>query len=385
MYKKLITILFFGFLFFMLIGNSVIYLSGSSETEIQTEDLDDSSYLKAMEQTKLGKYFFINMNGIAQNMLNRQVIHDSAGAIVKLNNGHLMSASQTKDVTATVNELEKTKIALEQKDIPMLWIGARVCPSVSGTELPTGSEGYEYDNEVINTYLAMLNERSIPYIDTYDVLSQNDCKWEENFYKTDHHWTTEAAFRVFQETCTVLNEEYNMGINDELFNRDSYEIESYPQSFLGSEGRRVGKYYAGLDDFELLYPGYDTEFTLEIPDKAITREGTFQEAVLNPEQDLGKYGFDDNPYYKYLGGDYPLVKITNHKQENSKKIMIVKDSFGIPVSSFLSLVSKEISIVDIRYSQERLIDFIDRENPDIVIFCYGPGYLGWPGIVELGE
>lgn len=385
MYKKLITILFFGFLFLMLIGNSVIYLSESSETEIQTEDLDDSSYLKAMEQTKLGKYFFINMNSIAQNLLDRQIVHDYIGDIIKLENGYLMSSSHAKEVTNTVNELEETKNTLEQKGISMLWIGARVCPSVEGTELPTGTQTYEHDNEVINEYLALLNEHNIPYIDSYDVLSQNNCKWEENFYKTDHHWTTEAAFNVFQETCTVLNEEYDFRINDELFDSDSYEREFYNQSFLGAEGRRVGKYYAGIDDFVLLYPGYDTQFTLEIPSKGITREGSFQEAILNPEQALGKYGFDDNPYYKYLGGDYPLVKIKNHKQGDGKKIMVVKDSYGIPVSSFLSLVSKELSIVDMRYSQERLIDLVNQENPDIVIFCYGPGYLGWTGIVELGE
>ncbi len=70
-------------------------------------------------------------------------------------------------------------------------------------------------------------------------------------------------------------------------------------------------------------------------------------------------------------------------QNNGKKIIVVKDSFGISFSSFLSLACEELSIVDVRYSEEPLENTIKHLQPDAVIFCYGPGYLGWTSIVSL--
>lgn len=89
---------------------------------------------------------------------------------------------------------------------------------------------------------------------------------------------------------------------------------------MGAEGRRVGKYYAGLDDFELIFPDFETDFTFSVPDKGIIRNGSFNNAILDDSQTLGKYGFDRNAYYKYIGGDYPFVKIENHMQKNKKRL-----------------------------------------------------------------
>ena len=35
-------------------------------------------------------------------------------------------------------------------------------------------------------------------------------------------------------------------------------------SYLGSLGRKVGKYYAGLDDFALIYPKFKTSFDVKM-------------------------------------------------------------------------------------------------------------------------
>lgn len=380
--KKLLVVCFLGFIYVMFLGNTFVYLRGEDADKLKTEAADDElTYLNAMNQTKIGKYFFINVNGGVQKLLGRRVIKDASGTLIKLNNGYLTTKSIMKDTSDTAAALEETYASLQEQGIDMLYVQARGVTSKEGKEFPTGMKGYA--NLTIDTFLKKLQEKNISYIDSYDVLIQNNVSWEQNFFKTDHHWKPEAAFNVYQKTCEILNDKYDFKIDEKYYNTDLLKKEKYEKSFLGAEGRRIGRFYAGLDDFELLYPDFQTEFTLNIPSKGIIREGSFEESILTNKEVLGKYRFDTNAYYTYLGGDYPLVTIKNHMQNNDKKIMVVKDSFGIPYSSFLALACEELNIVDVRYSEEQLGDIIKEMQPDMVIFCYGQGYIGMPKMVSL--
>ena len=381
MIKKIQIICFLSFLYVMFIGNTYLYLCGEDQNKTQVEEENKSNYLEAMSQTEIGKYFFINMYGEVQKLLCRHVINDASGQIIKLNNNYLASFGWIGDTSSTVDELEKTYLELDKKGISVLYIQARGILSREGKELPIGIQNN--DNILLDQYIEEIKSRNISCLDSYDILYKDTCGWEKNFYKTDHHWITESAFYVYANICEILNSDYNFKINEEYYDINSFCKEVYKKTFLGAEGRRVGKYYAGLDDFELIFPDFETDFTFSVPDKGIIRNGSFNNAILDDSQTLGKYGFDRNAYYKYIGGDYPFVKIENHMQKNKKKIMVVKDSFGIPVSSFLSLACEELNIVDVRYNEEQLRSIIEKECPDIVLFCYGGGYISYPGIVSL--
>lgn len=70
-------------------------------------------------------------------------------------------------------------------------------------------------------------------------------------------------------------------------------------------------------------------------------------------------------YDKYIEGDY-----------NDKKVLIVKDSFGLPVSAFMSTTCKNLTIYDPRCSHdESLTQFIQNGDFDLVIFVYNPESL----------
>jgi hypothetical protein len=75
------------------------------------------------------------------------------------------------------------------------------------------------------------------------------------FFKTDHHWKPETGIWANGKIMTYLQE---LGII-ENFNRswrdiDNFTVAVYKNSFLGSRGQRVGKYFAGVDDISLIYP-----------------------------------------------------------------------------------------------------------------------------------
>jgi len=75
----------------------------------------------------------------------------------------------------------------------------------------------------------------------------------------------------------------------------------------------------------------------------------------------------------YLTGDRDRFIIKNKATLSNKKILLLKDSFGVPVGAFLSLIAKEVDMLDLRYyKDEPLKDYIEKTKPDIVVFCYNP-------------
>lgn len=173
-------------------------------------------------------------------------------------------------------------------------------------------------------------------------------------------------------------------IDEKYYSETAFSVTTYENTFLGAEGRRTGIFYSGLDDISKIVPKYNTLFSVEIPSKNIKRTGDFSTTVIDESKKCEEYSFTDSSYYMYWGGDYPLVNIKNELCENDYKALIVKDSFGIPVSAFLTCCVSETTIVDLRYYQDTTLKvLIENEEPDMVIFVYGTGYLTNPTLFSL--
>ena len=78
-----------------------------------------------------------------------------------------------------------------------------------------------------------------------------------------------------------------------------------------------------------------------------------------------------NRYVSYFGADYPEVIIKNKAAENDLKLLIVKDSFGIPFSAFMSLMASETRMLDMRYYKDGTAEEYALEyRPDIVLYVF---------------
>jgi hypothetical protein len=105
--------------------------------------------------------------------------------------------------------------------------------------------------------------------------------YENDFFKTDHHWNLEGAFRAFCKLTAVLPD-YGFSVDPAWTDWDSYEKTVYEDSFLGSQGKRVGTLFAGLDDLTAIDPEFDTDFVFSCPSWGISRAGTMGESILFP-------------------------------------------------------------------------------------------------------
>ena len=98
------------------------------------------------------------------------------------------------------------------------------------------------------------------------------------------------------------------------------------------------------------------------------QNGSFEEAVLEWDY-IEDPNISTNRYAVYHG-DYEELRFLNHKAQNDKKVLIIKDSFGIPIYSFLSLGLREVRAIDLRLFEKNVAEYAAEYNPDLVILMY---------------
>lgn len=75
-------------------------------------------------------------------------------------------------------------------------------------------------------------------------------------------------------------------------------------------------------------------------------------------------------YSTFIGGDNPLTKYTTGTK-NGRKCVIVKNSYGNAFSVYLVSHYEEVYVVDLRYSNHNLIQLIEDNHINDLIFAIG--------------
>ncbi len=233
-----------------------------------------------------------------------------------------------------------------------------------------------YDKTAENTanLLASLEQQHIPYLDLRQ-RAADQLDRLSMFYRTDHHWQTETAFWAVGETVDFIRQETGLDLDPDGYYTDpaNYDFTVYDQCFLGSQGRRVGRYYNGLDNFTLITPSFATSYEVQyVDEKKETCTGGFTDTIVEDSF----LNMADTPYTNryaaYFGGDHMKVVIDNQQiGREGKRILVVKDSFGLPYSAFLSTMVDQLVMVDLRYYPiDELREYMEVNQFDLVIVMY---------------
>ena len=126
------------------------------------------------------------------------------------------------------------------------------------------------------------------------------------------------------------------------------------------------------------WPTYDTDIrrtTYRSQETVLEAEGTFKDAVIRWECYNNDKDCDySTEAYKAYGLTEAEEKFTNNKLTEGR-ILVVKDSFGASVSSFLSLCAHEVWGVDLRHSDKSIEEYVQEFQPDAVVFVYSQQVL----------
>lgn len=197
---------------------------------------------------------------------------------------------------------------------------------------------------------------SVKWVDAYSTLNKH--KAEKLYYKTDHHWTTQGAFYVFQEAAASL------GIEEDV--SDDYVSYTVTDSFNGVLASKSG---VGLDEKEQIDIYVPTEgdddVVVNYVDEGKKRTSLYDSSKLETRD---KYGV-------FFGGNTSVMDIRT-VSTSQKRLLVVKDSFADCFIPFLTPYYREIVVVDPRYYSGTMTDIMDTYRiTDILILYSGNTFM----------
>ena len=319
----------------------------------------------ALNENFWGKDVYINGYGALQKLQGKKIIEDldPSYTVYKLTNNQLIFKPAVVDIARFSNNVISLNEFLVEKEIPFLYVQVPYKYIRGYSSYPY----HEYDpvNDYADSFVGNLKDNGIKVLNLRDLAISSDIARSGMFFNTDHHWTTRTAFWAFSEIINELNRSFGFGMDTYYTDLGNYQVDTYPKSFLGSQGRRTGPIYSGLDDYDLIYPKFPTSLDLEIQVTNEKKKGDFGNTVLKKEYIASVV----QKYDIYWGVDYDKVTLTNENVQG-KRILIIKDSFGRPLSAFLSLAVHQMAMIDLRHYKASIKDYILEYKPDLVMVVY---------------
>ena len=308
-----------------------------------------------------GKFSFLNLNAFMRNLLGQREMN----GIVKLNNGYLFTPTAFVDdetLERNAASLANLNRLLSRTDTEFLVAIAPDTISKYDPQLPPGTE--EYVNDNLDRLIPMIEEQGINVMDFREVIHEDGLDQYTLMYKTDHHWKTTTGFYAYGKLADWIEERTGVGVDEEIRNIENYSITTYKNWHLGSRGERTGAMFAGIDDFDLILPEFETMVTDG------ERTGTFEELFFN----YGPFSEKDvtarATYVTALGpacGNYK-----NLLASNDLKILMVGDSFSEAVCAYMNISYGEIRYFYCLELDQFTVGYIEDYDPDVVICLYYP-------------
>lgn len=342
---------------------------------IEVRDVDKFiSDVDSVSQDVWYKNSLIDLNSIFYRGVNTLVVEKTDATVVKLENDYISFVPEVRtdeEISSAADKCAAFEKSLEQDGIEFLYVAAP--QKAYFGDVP--ADVPEKTNENYDSFVSEISHRGVTYLDLAERMRSAGLCMENAFFITDHHWLPEtglwAAGEIFNELKKVSGFEYD----DYVLSPDSYSSVYYDDVFLGSVGKKVGRYYTplGLDGISIITPKFDTELT--VTDYRGTFTGSFEDVLIFKSKLDSSALYTSNPYTAYTGGDFPLQVIENNvADENAQKLVVIRDSYACVVTPFLSLAADSLHIIDTRYWNESMSipDYIKSIGPDcVIVLCSG--------------
>ena len=320
---------------------------------------EDADTEQEMNAVFYEKEEFLKLNGMMRRMLGQRMLN----GVVRLNNGqltYLHAPIEEETLQQNADNITALYNYFAQRGIPFLFAVTPDKISMYDDELPPGYTDSSNDN--IEIFLQRLRDNGTPYIDLREDLHTIDPDLYRFFYKTDHHWTTEAGFYAF----TLLAEELQKAgiyIPEEVLDINNYTQEVHEKTLFGSWGQRVGRGFADEEDFALWIPTYDTQIVRGFD----SLRGTLGDVLYD------RTVFDTNTDgLVYDGVLLDTTRFVNEGHSNGQRILFIGDSMARTVIPYFVASFREFFWGDAYQSEGITEAKINEISPDVVILLMSP-------------
>lgn len=193
----------------------------------------------------------------------------------------------------------------------------------------------------------------------YNSLSQHVD--EDIYLRTDHHWAPLGAFYAAQEFAKLAGVPFK-----DLSAYDRKVVHGYVGSMYGySNDISVKKspedfvYYVPKISHTTTYRNYTVNKDFKVTSESAPATGPFF------------YHYKDGSggaYCTFMGGDQRLTHV-HSDAGTGRKLLIIKDSYGNPVPSFLFYSFDDIHVVDFRYFPRNMKQYVKDNGITDILFA----------------
>lgn len=225
-----------------------------------------------------------------------------------------------------------------------------LAPSASAIypeELPLGAPMIDED-AMLDDIFSRIGE-SAAVLDLRDTFTSH--KDEYLYFKTDHHWTPNGAYRAYEQFCALK------GLTP--FDRSTLE----PVTVEGFQGTHYSatRLWNVEDDVITYYP-FQNPMTIY----RITGEAQYEAETTEPLINTEKFSTRDK-YAAFLDGNNGYSVIEG---SGTGSILVVKDSYANSFIPYLTQNYAKIGVVDFRNFKYGLDSTIEQEGYDEVLVLY---------------
>ncbi len=297
-------------------------------------------------------------------------------ATIKLKNGYWTGYIKKADVTDNITVTNEFNDWLKTHGMKLYYVQSPY--KLDSRDYQSGL--YDFSNQNADEFLEGITKLDIPTLDLRKNMQNSDCDFYSFFYKTDHHWTVEAALWACEIFTDWFSKESGMNIDSKIYDKTLYNSKLYKNAYLGSQGRKVTLARTKPDDFTLITPNFPTSFNAEFYNERgliAKTSGDFSALLDMTQEPSEKTNFyKDSAYRMYFYGNC-VAQVENMQIDNDYKILLVADSFANPFEAFLSLSVKKLDRMDLRHFNGSLKSYIEKNGPyDAVIMSYTPNTYG---------
>lgn len=334
--------------------------------------------IEAASAKNLSYYnFMMDLNSLRLRLTGTDVVKKDDKTVIRMTNGYLTwlnGNTSSKKIKSGIENLKILQDKAESNGSEFLYV---MCPEKGYFgEYPTGYTNYARDN--MNETAKAAEKAGVNYLNLSECMNADGLNCESSYFITDHHWKPETGLYASGKICQTLSDKYGFSFNSDYTDISNYNIKTYENWFLGSQGKKVGKYFTskGVDDINIITPKSDTSFKMEIPSKGVKKSGSFEEVLLEKKNIEKKDMYTTNPYATYSGGDFRMQIIRNNNNTKGKTFLVIRDSYACVVTPFLAMNAKEVHVADIRDTEGLVGDkiniekYIKKINPDYVLVLY---------------
>lgn len=361
----------YGMPTFLYNSGSALYWDSGYTHYVETVNDQYEGFLNTEKSTPhlQNKGSYIDLNGLMANLMDQPSMNER----VVLKNGHL--ASPTPWVTApdSVRAAAENVIRFHQKQQEKggHFLFVMVPSQISKYEdlLPTGYT--DSFNETADLFLSYLRDAGVPCLDLREAMAEAGISAADGYFVTDHHWKPQTGFWAYTKILEALAQTGAIDPVDNFYtNVQNYTFQTYENCFLGSSGKRTGRYYAGTDDFSFIIPSFHTDVSVTVESQNVDLQGRFEDVAYGtdvfagyPDPDF----FQDDPYNAYGWGNTPLTRWRNPLAPQEGKFLLIGESFGNVPYSLLSLYLSACDEMDMRYYDGDFAAYYEAYAPDTVV------------------